>query len=115
MIVDRELAIRNFVPEDYRNVVATFSPRAGDKYNGTWFRPGVEPMDAAAKLAADGEEAKAICDRVRTGQAQIEKIEAQTQAHVAAAVIRPDRVAAACEPAVLVQRAAHTRTRASAL
>jgi DNA topoisomerase III len=79
MIVDRELAIRNFVPEDYRNVVATFSPRAGDKYAGTWFRPGVEPMDTAAKLAADGEEAKAICDRVRTGQAHIEKIEAQTK------------------------------------
>ena len=54
MIVDRELAIRAFVPEDYRNVVATFSPRAGDQYAGTWFRPDVEPMDAAAKLPVDG-------------------------------------------------------------
>src|SRR5690349_7116961 len=36
MIVDRELAIRNFVPEDYRNVVATFSPQPQDKYAGTW-------------------------------------------------------------------------------
>jgi DNA topoisomerase-3 len=79
MIADRELAIRSFVPEDYRNVVATFSPRPGDKYSGTWFRPGVEPMDAATKLTPDGEEAKAICDRVRGGQAHIESIEAQTR------------------------------------
>jgi len=27
MIVERELAIRNFVPEEYREVVATFSPK----------------------------------------------------------------------------------------
>src|SRR5205085_3672801 len=79
MIVDRELAIRAFVPEDYRNVVATFSPRAKDEYTGTWFRPKVEPMDAAAKLDADGKEADAICERVRRGQAHIEKIEAQTR------------------------------------
>jgi DNA topoisomerase-3 len=79
MLVERELAIRNFVPEDYRNVVGTFSPRAGEQYQGTWFRPGVEPLDAAAKLAADGEEANAICERVRSGQAHIEKIEAQTR------------------------------------
>jgi DNA topoisomerase-3 len=77
MIADRELAIRSFVPEDYRNVVATFSPRPGDKYSGTWFRPGVEPIDAAAKLAPDGEEAKVICERVRTGKAHIGSIEAQ--------------------------------------
>src|SRR5581483_11215555 len=43
MLVERELAIRSFVPEDYRNVVATFSPRAGETYDGTWFRPQVEP------------------------------------------------------------------------
>ena len=79
MIVDRELAIRNFVPEDYRNVAATFSPRPQDKYTGTWFRPGVEPMDAAAKLAANGAEAKAICERVRRGEGRIEKIESQTR------------------------------------
>jgi DNA topoisomerase-3 len=79
MLVERELAIRSFVSEDYRNVVATFSPRAGETYDGTWFRPQVEPLDAAMKLAADGEEANAIVQRVRMGAAQIEKIEAQTK------------------------------------
>jgi DNA topoisomerase III len=79
MIVDREIAIQSFVPEDYCNVTAMFSPRPGEKYSGTWFRPGVEPMDAAAKLASDGEEANSICERVRTGAAHIEKVEAQTR------------------------------------
>jgi DNA topoisomerase-3 len=79
MLVERELAIRSFVPEDYRNVIATFSPRAEETYKGTWFRAGIEPLDAAAKLPASGEEAKAICDRVRIGEARIEKIDAQTR------------------------------------
>ncbi|MBS1876037.1 MAG: DNA topoisomerase 3 [Acidobacteria bacterium] len=77
MLVDRELAIRNFVPEDYINVVATFSPREGDQYDGTWFKPGVEPMDAAMKLPASGEEAKAVVERARTGAASIERMESQ--------------------------------------
>jgi DNA topoisomerase-3 len=79
IVVERELAIRNFVPEDYIHVVAKFSPREGHEYEGTWFRPGVEPLDAAMRLAADGEEAKAIVARVPTGAARIEKIEAQTK------------------------------------
>jgi DNA topoisomerase-3 len=73
MLVDRELAIRNFVAEDYLNVVATF-----DGYKGTWFRPGVEPLDAAMKLPASGEEAAAIIERVRGGTAVVEKIDAKT-------------------------------------
>lgn len=79
MLVERELAIRNFVPEDYRNVVATFSPRDGQTFKGTWFRTGAEPVDVAAKLPADGEEAKAICDRVRGGDARIDRVDAQTR------------------------------------
>ena len=79
MLVDRELAIQRFVPEEYRNVVATFSPRAGDAYKGTWFKPGVEPIDQAMRLPAAPEEAKAIVDRVRTGEALIERIESQTK------------------------------------
>jgi DNA topoisomerase-3 len=79
MLVERELAIRNFVPEDYFNVSATFSPRDNQTYEGTWFRPGVEPLDAAMKLPPSGEEANAIVDRVKTGDAVIEKIEAQTK------------------------------------
>jgi DNA topoisomerase-3 len=79
MLVERELAIRKFVPEDYFNVTATFSPRDGQCYEGTWFRPGVEPLDTAMKLPATGEEAKSIVDRVKAGDAVIEKIEAQTK------------------------------------
>jgi DNA topoisomerase III len=81
MLVERELEIRNFVPEDYRNVVATFSPRPSSSkaqtYEGTWFRAGVEPLDAAMKLPSDGKEAAAIVERVRNGEARIEKITAQ--------------------------------------
>ncbi len=79
MVVDRELAIRAFVPEDYLNVVAKFSPSEGLSYDGMWFRPGVEPMDAAKKLPSDGEEAAVIEARTRTGAAHIESIEAQTK------------------------------------
>ncbi len=81
MLVERELEIRNFVPEDYRNVVARFSPRdsmsKGQTYEGSWFRAGVEPLDAAMKLPSDGKEAAAIVERVRRGAAHIEKITAQ--------------------------------------
>jgi DNA topoisomerase III len=73
MLVERELAIRKFVAEDYLNVVAEF---AG--YKGTWFRPGIDPLDAAMKLPADGEEAAAIVGRVRGGAAVVEKIDAKT-------------------------------------
>src|SRR3954447_2419580 len=41
MLVERELAIRRFVPEDYMEVVATFHPTGTPKestYQGTWFR-----------------------------------------------------------------------------
>src|SRR5262249_30261800 len=36
MLVDRELAIRAFVPEDYFEVTATFSPHEGASYVGTF-------------------------------------------------------------------------------
>src|SRR4051794_720803 len=80
MLVERELAIRNFVPEEFRTVAATFSPAQGQEYQGTWFRPGVEGMDAAVKLPADGEQAGAIVGRVKhAGTGVIESIEAQTK------------------------------------
>ncbi len=79
MLVERELAIQRFVPEDYFVVTATFSPRDPDEYVGAWFRQGSEPMDAAVKLPASGDEARAIVERVRTGNARIESIEAQTR------------------------------------
>src|SRR5205807_5030813 len=40
MLVERELAIRNFVPEDYLEVVASLRPTRGTKesiYHGRWF------------------------------------------------------------------------------
>jgi DNA topoisomerase-3 len=39
MVVERELAIRAFVPEDYFEVVATFASSPDATYRGTWFRP----------------------------------------------------------------------------
>jgi DNA topoisomerase-3 len=81
MVVERELAIRSFVPEDYQEVVATFHPSGGpgdSKYDGTWFRDKESPQQSK-RLAPDGEEAGRIAARARTGQAAIESIEAQTQ------------------------------------
>jgi DNA topoisomerase III len=51
MLVERELVIRDFVPEDYREVVATFRPLAADgtpdkaatSYEGTYFRDEAVP------------------------------------------------------------------------
>ena len=81
MVVDRELAIRNFVPEDYIEVLATFHPTGAPKdhiYQGTWFHD-LESPQQTMRLPADGEEAGRIVQRARTGQAAIESIEAQTQ------------------------------------
>jgi DNA topoisomerase-3 len=87
MLVERELAIRNFVPEDYFEVQATFQPEgksAADQYKGTWFRERESDGDRhrlehAMRLPADGQEAQQIVTRARTGDAAIESIEAQTQ------------------------------------
>src|SRR5579872_2884351 len=81
MVVERELAIRNFVPEDYMEVVATFHPigtPSDNTYNGTWFRDKESPQQTM-RLASDGEEANRIAARARSGQAAIESIESQTQ------------------------------------
>jgi len=94
MLVERELAIRAFVPEDYLEVLATFSPesnRGADEesrpgYKGTWFR-GFFPNPEAKRIktAPDGkpgsdlEEAMRIVARARTGQAEIESIRAETK------------------------------------
>lgn len=81
MVVERELAIRRFVPEDYIEVVATFRPSADSKaesYRGTWVR---DPNDAqkSARLPKDGEEAAAIVARAKSGSAAIESVKAETQ------------------------------------
>src|SRR4029079_16894282 len=62
MLVERELAIRAFVPEDYLEVLATFSPEsargpreiteaARPSYKGTWFR-GDSPNPEAKRIKA---------------------------------------------------------------
>ncbi len=80
MLVERELAIRAFVPEDYMEVVATFSPVADEKYQGTWFRePVKDSIQMAMRLPADGAEAERIVTRARTGAAHIASIRSETQ------------------------------------
>ncbi|MCC6862398.1 MAG: DNA topoisomerase 3 [Bryobacterales bacterium] len=84
MVVERELEIRAFVPEDYLEVVATFSPDGIAGYKGTWFRSGEDARDrtalsAAMRLPAGGEEAGRIVERARRGQARIESIEPETR------------------------------------
>jgi DNA topoisomerase-3 len=78
MIVDRELALRRFVPEDYLQVVATFQATTlAETYEGTWFRPEIKTSEGT-RLAADGKEANQIMARARTGQAAIETLSSET-------------------------------------
>src|SRR5437762_11457772 len=88
MVVERELAIRSFVPEDYLEVVASFRPTRGTKesrYQGRWFRTrpeagaDKESLQKAMRLPIDGEEANRVVERARTGNASIESIESETQ------------------------------------
>ena len=88
MLVERELAVRSFVAEDYLEVAATFHPTGGPReslYQGTWFRKqperggDKETLRMAMRLPADGEEAGRIIARARTGTAAIESIESEIQ------------------------------------
>jgi DNA topoisomerase III len=88
MIVDREIALRSFISEDYIEVVATFQGRENpDKqsYPGTWFRPEAksgsdnDALAKASRLPADGEEANRIVRRGRTGEAAIESLSSETK------------------------------------
>jgi DNA topoisomerase-3 len=88
ILVERELAIRNFVPEDYLEVQATFHPIGTPKenlYKGTWFRPQAadkaekESLQKSMRLPVEGDEAKLIVERARAGKAAIESIESETQ------------------------------------
>ncbi len=85
MIVEREIAIRAFVPEDYLEVVATFRPSGNvdgqdkaESYPGTWVRD-VADVQKSARLPADGEEAAQIVVRAKRGAASIESVKAETQ------------------------------------
>ncbi len=82
LLVEREKAIRAFVPEDYLEVVATFAPGesapGAGSYRGTWFR-GERPTPEARRLPPDGVEARAIVERVRGGRAEVESVESETR------------------------------------
>jgi len=88
MVVERELAIRAFVPEDYLEVLATFHPTGApeaEHFQGTWFRDrakrtaDAETLRQSMRLPADSDEAVRIVERARTGEAAIESIEAKTE------------------------------------
>jgi len=98
MVVKREQEIRDFVPERYLEVRATFSPDLGEgdlegespdeveplpvdessRYQGTWFRgaytPGKAPSRDAQRLPTDSEEAHLIAERARKGEAKVESL-----------------------------------------
>jgi DNA topoisomerase-3 len=85
MVVERELAVRRFVPEDYLEVVATFRPTGSpdaEAYKGTWVRD-VADIQKSARLPALGEEggveAAEIASRAKTGEAAVESMKAETQ------------------------------------
>ncbi|HSP81778.1 MAG TPA: RecQ family ATP-dependent DNA helicase, partial [Myxococcaceae bacterium] len=89
MVVERELAIRHFVPQEYLEVWATFGPEGAEgprgSYRGVWFRPAErgkeKEWDAreARRLPADGEEARAVVARVEAGRAAVESVTAETK------------------------------------
>jgi DNA topoisomerase-3 len=93
MVVERELAIRQFVPEEYLEIVADFRPSDGcptgdaqqNLYRGTWFRAWAgegadkESRQKAMRLPTDGKEAKRIIERAHAGRASIDSIQSETQ------------------------------------
>ncbi len=98
MIVERELAVRAFVPEEYREVVATFSPKEAAKqadrpsYKGIWFKAGdksekPDQRDADkgdkdqpnSRLPGDPVEADAIMARARSGAARIASLQSEAK------------------------------------
>ena len=127
MLVERELAIRRFVPEDYLEVVATFRPSGDPKstsYQGTWFRERTARRRTRRRqgIAATGHAAAA---RRRRGQAH-RRARAHRPgrhrihrsgdaAHAAAAALRSHRIAAARQPPLRLQRAEDAGYRAGPL
>jgi DNA topoisomerase-3 len=86
ILVERELAIRDFVPEDYIEVVARFQPLSDPTaYVGTWFcapapgEPRTDEKGQRRRLPADGALAAAIVARARAGQATIASLKAETR------------------------------------
>lgn len=72
MLVERELAIRDFVPEKYLEVQADFDAGEGRVYRGTYFR--LEKGKRQTRLPPDGKDAAEIVARAKAGRADIESI-----------------------------------------
>jgi DNA topoisomerase-3 len=77
MLVEREQQIRDFVPEPYLEVVATFSAPAEERYRGTWFDPRAK--EHPRRLPASGELAAEIVERTGRGKARIASVTSQTK------------------------------------
>jgi DNA topoisomerase-3 len=73
MIVERDRAIRNFVPEDYLEVVLELSPLKGES---TFEARHVKTHEDSepARLPKDGVEAEALCARARSGSARVRSV-----------------------------------------
>ncbi len=69
MLVEREIAIRDFVPEDYLEVHAEFDAGEGRRYRGVYFR--LEKGRRQQRLPPDGKAASEILARARAGRADI--------------------------------------------
>ena len=117
MVVERELAIRSFVPEDYLEVVAEFRPACkpgAESYKGTWVRD----VDGYSEIGeARGRWRRGSADRRAGahGKGRDRIDQSRNAAHGAAAALRPDRTAAPRQPAVRIQRAEDAGYRAGAL
>src|SRR5262245_14758566 len=85
MVVQRDREIREFVPEPYLEVEATFEHARG-RYRGTYYAPPEEGLRDAqgrlrafkplcARLHADGQLAQTIAARARTGQARVAAVD----------------------------------------
>lgn len=76
LLVDREKEIRDFVPEPYCEVQATFANGDGDCYVGTWFEPSKPPDDKhpPERLPADGVQAEQIRARCEGRTALVESV-----------------------------------------
>ncbi|MGC4086965.1 MAG: DNA topoisomerase 3 [Polyangiaceae bacterium] len=77
MLVEREVAIRDFVPEPYLEVVARFSAPEEQSYEGVWFDPKLK--EHPQRLPASGEAAAAVVKRAREGMARIASVTSQTK------------------------------------
>ncbi len=77
MLVQRERAIRDFVPEKYLEVHATFCPRPGQRYVGVWFDPAAKRHPQ--RLPASGERARAIVERTLSGRACIASVRSREE------------------------------------